>query len=410
MSKKICLLLIFFLITLIPSGCWNSRELDTLSFVMALGIDKDEAENKITLTAQILKPAEVKAPTGGGMSGMGGSGSTKGVWVATRTGKTVFDALRNFTFEADRKLFLSFTRVVVIGEEAARAGVAPLMDILQRDHEFRRNIWVLVAKGKAKDVLEAEHDQEKIPARAIEKLIKVSAANSMVPMVNLKDFLAMMAGKSRDPFAAAIEAFEKRIDEGDKDQEGGEKKEKRVKRVKTGGTAVFKKDRLAGWLDNTETRGLLWILGKVRSGIIVIPAPEGSREQEISLEIIRAESKLKPKIEDGKIYMTIEIKEEGNLGEQMAPGDPAKPEKFKLLEEKQAKVIEREVRAALEKAQQEWGVDVFGFGEAVHQAYPKEWEILKKRWDEEFPMVEVEIKVEAKLSRLGLITKHVMSE
>lgn len=407
MSKKICLVLIFFLITLIPSGCWNRRELDSLSFVMALGIDKDKTENKITLTAQILKPAEVKAPAGGGMSG---AGSPKGVWVTTSTGKTVFDALHNFTFEAGRELFLPFTRVVVIGEEAARAGVAPLVDMLERDHEFRRNIWVLVAKGKAKNVLEAEHEQEKIPARAIERLIKVSAATSMAPMVKLNDFLAMMASKSSDPFAAAVEVFEKRRDEGDESQEGGEKKEKKVKRIKTGGTAVFKKDKLAGWLDNTETRGLLWILGKVRSGIIVIPAPEGSRDQEISLEIIRAESKLKPKIEDGNIYMTIEIKEEGNLGEQMVPGDLAKPEKFKLLEEEQAKVIEREVRSALEKAQQEWGVDIFGFGEAVHRAYPKEWEILKKRWDEEFPMVEVEIKVEAKLRRLGFNTKRVMSE
>jgi len=407
MSKKICLVLILFFIVLIPGGCWNRRELDTLSFVMALGIDKDEKENKITLTAQILKPAEVKAPAEGGM---GGSGGSKGVWVTTSTGKTVFDALRNFTFEADRKLFLPFIRVVVIGEEAARAGVAPMMDMLRRDHEFRSLTWVLVAKGKAKDVLEVDHEQEKIPARAIENLIKASAATSKVPMVNLKDFFAMLGSKSRDPFAAAVEVFEKRRDEGGEGRDGGEKKDQRVKRIKTGGTAVFKKDKLTGWLDKTETRGLLWILGKVRSGIIVIPAPEGSRDQEISLEIIRAESKLKPKIEDGKIYMTIEIKEEGNLSEQMAPGNLANAEKFKLLEEKQAKVIEKEARAALEKAQQEWGVDIFGFGEAVHRTYPKEWENLKNHWHEEFSMVEVEIEVEAKLRRLGLITEPVMSE
>lgn len=413
MTKRFFLVLILLFLTLIPSGCWNRRELDTISIAMALGIDKEKTEDEITLTVQILKPAEVKAP-GGGMGG--GGGGAKGVWVVSSTGKTVFDALRNFTFEVDRKLFLPFIRVVVIGEEAAKAGVAPLLDMLERDHEFRRLVWVLVAKGKAKDVLEAEHEQEKIPGKAIERLIKASAATSKLPMVRLNDFLAMLASKSSDPFTTAIEVFEEKKDEGGEGQEGeekkegGEKKEKKVKRVKTGGTAVFKKDKLIGWLDKTETRGLLWVLGKVQSGIIVIPAPGGSQGQEISLEIIRAESSLKPEIKDGKVAMTVEVKEEGNLGEQMAPGDFAKPEKFKLLEKEKAKVIEREISAVLKKAQQEWGADIFKFGEAVHRAYPKEWKSLEKRWAEEFPKVEVKVKVEAKLRRIGLNTKRVLSE
>lgn len=69
--------------------------------------------------------------------------------------------------------------------------------------------------------------------------------------------------------------------------------------------------------------------------------------------------------------MNIEIKEESYLGEIMAPGNPATPEKFKLLEKEQAKVIEKDIRAALAKAQDGWGVDIFKFGEAVHRKYPK---------------------------------------
>lgn len=404
MGKKFYLALILLVLILIPGGCWNRRELSTVSIVMALGIDKDKAKDKITLTAQILKPAEVKAPAAGGM------GSPKGVWVVSSTGKTVFDALRNFTFEVDRKLYLPFNRVVVIGEETARAGVAPLVDMLERGHEFRRSQWVLIARGRAGEVLMAEHEQEKIPARAIESLIKVSAATSMVPMVNLNDFLSMLASKSSDPFATAVRVFEEKKKDGGEGREVDPDKEKKVKRVKTGGTAVFKKDKLAGWLNNTETRGLLWVLGKVKSGIIVVPAPGDSRGQEVSLEIVRAGSRLRPEIKDGKISMTVEIKEEGNLGEQMAAGNLAEPEKFKLLERAQAKVIEGEIRAALEKAQGELGADIFRFGEAVHRAYPKEWKALEKHWAEEFTLVEVTIEVETKLRRLGLNTKRVASE
>jgi spore germination protein KC len=63
----------------------------------------------------------------------GGQGSPKGVWTLESTGYTVFDAFRNATMQSDRKLFLSQNNVVVIGEEMARTGVAPLIDFLDRD-------------------------------------------------------------------------------------------------------------------------------------------------------------------------------------------------------------------------------------------------------------------------------------
>lgn len=57
-----------------------------------------------------------------------------------------------------------------------------------------------------------------------------------------------------------------------------------------------------------------------------------------------------------------------------------RPETWDSLEKRQAAVIESEVKAALRKAQAELGVDIFGFGEAVHRKYPKEWQELKGRW------------------------------
>lgn len=49
--------------------------------------------------------------------------------------------------------------------------------------------------------------------------------------------------------------------------------------------------------------------------------------------------------------------------------------------------IEQKSRATLEKTQQVYGVDVFGFGDAWHRKYPREWQALKDRWDEEFTSV-----------------------
>jgi len=237
-------------------------------------------------------------------------------------------------------------------------------------------------------------------------MIKAGAATSMVPAVKLNDFLKALASKSSQPFAPAIEVFYEEKQEGEVGNETEE--EKKALLFKTGGTAVFKEDKLAGWLDIYETRGLLWVLGKVRSGILVVPAP-GGRGGDISLEIIRAESKIEPELKDGRVIITVEVKEDSNLGDQALPEDLARPEMFELLEQAEAQAIAREIRMALQKARV-WGVDIFGFGEAVHRKYPKEWRELEKRWGEVFPDVEVNIVVKAKVSRLGLKLRHVKSE
>ncbi len=372
------------LVSLVITGCWNRREIDTLATVMAAGIDGGPG-GRISVTVQVAKPGEIKPPGQGG-----GGGGQPAVAVFTSTGATVFDAVRNFALQAERKLFWPHCKALVIGEETARAGISPLLDFIDRDHEPRELMWVLIARGQAKDIISAEGELEKITAESIEKLVKARIATSKVVGIRLYEFRKMLGGTGRDPFATGIELVG-----------AGEGK----KRLKLTETAVFRKDRLMGWLDSDETRGLMWILGEVRSGIIVVPAP-GPAEGKVSLEIIRASSKLKPEIKDGYLTMTIEIEEEGNLGEQMAFGDFTKPELWTSLEKRKAEVIEREIRAVLKKAQEEWAVDIFGFGEAFRRKYPREWREMKDNWRDLLPTVAVEVKITAKLRRVGLITKY----
>lgn len=396
-------LIAIFIISVLfaTSGCWNRRELNTLAIIMAIGIDKAPEDGKIKLTTQVLKPDEIKAP-----AATGGQGSPKGVWVLTSTGHTIFDAYRNATMQSDRKLYNSQTKVIVISEEMARAGVRPILDFFDRDHELRRLSWLLIAKGEAKDIIEAEHEQEKIPAQAIESLVTASGATSMAVTVNLHEFLKMLANKATDPFASRIEIIaeeetEKKAAKKPKPEESQQNGPR--KRMRLTGAAVFKDDKLAGWLNRPETRGLNWILGKVKSGIIIVKSPK-DENQYVALEIIRASSKIIPEIRDGQVTITVEVEEEGNLGEQMSDVDLTTPEYFDSLERRQATVIKNEIAAVLRKAQKEWGTDIFGFGDAIHRKFPREWKKLEKKWDTEFSQIEVKVKVISTLMRFGLHT------
>ena len=394
MKKSFAIFLILFLLQIMLTGCWNRRELDTLAIVQAVGLDRTE-DGKISLTVELLKPAEIKAPSGD--KGGGGGGGGKGTWTLTSQGETVFDAFTNATLQSDRKLFISMNKIVVISQEAAEAGIAPLMDFLNRDPEPRLLAYMFITKGKAKDILEAEPEQDKILAKALESSAKATMAASKIPKIKMLDVMKALASKTSDPFIPGVEIAQ--------NKEG----EKVKKTVKPDGTAIFEKDKLIGWFDKKETRGLLWVLGEVKSGIIIVKSPQ-EESKKVSLEIIRASSKIKPEMIDGNLVITVEVKEEGNLGEQMSEGvDLTKPDMFEELEKRQAAVIEAEINAALTKAQA-WGVDIFKFGEEVHRKVPREWAELKENWDEEFKNIKVIVEVEAKLRRTGLSTKPTTAE
>lgn len=54
------------------------------------------------------------------------------------------------------------------------------------------------------------------------------------------------------------------------------------------------------------------------------------------------------------------------------------------------------------KAQNEFRVDIFGFGDIFHRKYPEEWAKIKHNWNEIFSQADVEIEVKTNIIRTGL--------
>lgn len=386
MKKYIPLISCILLLIMLP-GCWNRRELNTLAIVQAVGIDRTE-DGQISLSLQLLKPSAVNSPT----SAKGGE--SQGVWVVTSKGETVFDAFRNATMQTGRKPYYPHNTIIVLSEAVAKNGIGDVLDLANRDHELRKLVYVFISKRKAEDIIKSEHEQEKITGKAIENLAKLTFAASKVPEISLLDLDKNLASKTNDSIIPGIALVQ-----GDA--------ETKAKNVKLEGTAIFKRDKLIGWFDAKETRGILWILGNVKSGIIVVPTPSDETKKS-SIEISKASSRIVPERIDGNLVLTVNVQAVGNLGEQMSTADLVKPESFKELEEKMASVIEKEISSALEKAQR-WEVDIFKFGTEVHRQFPKEWPELEKNWREEFQKLQVNIVVDAKLRWAGSMKKPIQT-
>lgn len=372
-------LIVLLIITLVTIGCWDRRELDALALATCVGVDKADSPDKVQMTVEIVLPQNVSTPGGGG-------GQGPPTFNIKAQGQTLFEAARKLTLESEEKIYFAHNPVLLFSEEIAKEGLFTVFDFFIRDPEHRRTTWLLVTEDKAHDVINVQTVLEVITGVYINKLVEETESNSLVAKVMTQGFLESLMSSTTSPYCPVIKAK-------------GEGKDKSMELT---GTAIFKKDKMVGKFDFKEGRGLLWVLGEVKTGIILVSCEEG---EQIALEIIRSNGKIKPSIVDNTLKITIEITEEGNLGEQQCTLDLTTPEAWSNLEKKQAEEIRQEILAAVKKAK-ELNTDVFGFGEAFHRKYPALWkEQLEKNWDEFFPDIEVEVIVEAKLRKSGMINK-----
>jgi len=172
------------------------------------------------------------------------------------------------------------------------------------------------------------------------------------------------------------------------------------------GMVVFKNGKMVGKLNQEEIRGLLWVLGKVKSGVILISSP--NEQGNAVLEIMKAKSKVTPEIKDGKVIMHIKIKEESSLSEQSTTENLETCPAFEKMKEASAEVIRQEILLAFDKSK-ELNVDIFGFGEMLHKKYSSEWKSLKDNWDDIYPTIELRIDVETKILKTDLLKKPALS-
>lgn len=369
------------------SGCWGSRELDDLSITIGIGFDKAEKPDNVKLTAQIVKPGEIKSSN---TEGTGGS-SSKPYWNIQRSAPTVFAAIRDYTNFTGKKLYIAHNQVFIFGQDLASEGVLKYLEFFMRAHETRPTSIILVSTSTAEEVLDMEPEAAKFPAVNTVQLTKAADFTSFFSAVNLQEFTSRLMSKTTSPIAPLVSI----ANHGDKQS------------AYISGMAVFKRDKMVGILTTKESRGVLWTNNKIKSGVIEVDCPGG--DGIVSLEITSAKSSLVPKIKDGNVIIHVQIKEEAVIVSQTCTEDLVKVSRLKLLQKRQEDLIRKEIMMALRKAKN-LEADVFGFGDKVHMVIPREWKQMEASWEEIFQNLEIQTDIECTIRSTGLITKPAVPE
>lgn len=129
------------------------------------------------------------------------------------------------------------------------------------------------------------------------------------------------------------------------------------------------------------------------------------------MEIIRSKGKVKVAFENGEPSMlTVKVETEANVGGYEGKGALDSPDNLYFLEKTLGEEIKKEIMMALEKTQKEYSSDIFGFGAYVSKYYPQYWKKAEKDWNGIFSKLPVDIQVDAKILRTGIIKSPVKKD
>jgi len=391
------LILILIFVIALFTGCWDWEELNNVTIVSGIGLDQAEEPGKILLTAQVIRPAALSGgggDNGGTRGGRGGSDETQAVRVLNATGETVFQTIRKLSTQASNRLLLSHLQVIVVSREAAEQGIYHYIDFFARDPEPRPDIRVLVAEKEAGEIMRHPSGVKSIPALSLNHAVQTAELDALAPDITLQEANIRLASETTELIAPIAKIYQEKTIDGEKET-----------RVAIAGTAVFRGDKMVGTLNQKESRGLLWILGEVKTGIIVTELAEGKQ----SLEIVKAQSKITPEIRNNELVVKIAVDVTSNLGDQQCSKNLSDPVRSASLEEKQTAEIKKEITGAVKKAQ-ELKADIFGFGDEFHRKYPVLLKKFEQHWVVLFNGIKIELEIKSRIKGSGALIEPIYQQ
>ncbi len=374
------------LMMLFCTGCWSSREINTLAITICLGIDK--TDEGYLITKQVLNPTALAMQKGS---------DEDPVVLFVQKGENLFSALRKIATESPRKMYNSHVRVVVLGENLVREGIKGILDFFMREHEFRTDFYYVIAKNTtANEVLRIFTPLESVPGVKLYLSLENSERYwGITSAINSIDLVQSILADGINPVLPGIEIISKA---GYSEMENSNDE----KRLQYTGMGVFQEDKLIGWLSEDEAKGYHYIIGDV--GNYVEQVYYNERDQ-ITFEVRNSQSKMIASCKDDKPSVYVEIETSLNIVAVEGVLDITKQENRKVLKELLEKRIKLFCEKAQKKAQQELRSDIFGFGEVIHRKYPKLWKKLKESWDTEYVKLPVHYNITVEIKQAGQISK-----
>jgi spore germination protein KC len=373
----ILLPIIILLQTTTLTGCWNYREVDKLTIVAGVAIDKGK-NHKYQITVETIE--------------ISGDQDAKPVsQQISMEGDTIFDAVRNEISLTGKRLYWSHTKVVILSKAIAKEGILRVADWFNRDSETRADVLLLVSKEKrAKDIFKGAGTTNQIKSFVLAEMLKNEKSLSKAPITELWKFANDLETRGIVAILPSVHL----------------KKNNSHYSPQINGTAIFHRDKLMGFIDSAETKNILFVLDEVKGGLLTLKSSKSKNSTPISLEIFKSKTKKKPIIHNGKINYKINIDTTVSLDEIGGNANILEVKQIKQLEQQAGYALKHRIEKCINDIQSSYGVDVFGFGKQLQKDEPKIWKQVASRWEKgKFKDINVRVNTKVHIKGSGMLSK-----
>lgn len=396
---------LFTLVLLVlTAGCWDRVEIEERGFVIGVAIDVPKMSQK----AEQRKTELEKSPRGkaryavtyqfvvpGKLQSAGGSKSTasgQAYLNLTSEGDALFDIDKQLAGRASRYPYYEHLKVIAISDQVAGNDheFARVLDFFLREPEMRRSAKVFVTAGEARNILNVEPSNEKLPVMYINSVSENSVRNaSILPETKLGDIHEHLLGE-RSFVVQRMTSAEDRHE------------------VKLEGAAVIRGEnsQMAGALGPEETEGLNLLTGKFRAGNVKAEV----KNKLVVCDLTMKKRTITADVSDPQhIRFRIRIEAEGAIGESYAQSlDLLKRKSVDRVEQAAEREIVRMTKLAIRKLQRDFQTDAMGLGANLQQNHYKIWKQIGDNWEKGrryFTQCEIQVEPRVLIRRTGTVNR-----
>lgn len=197
MNRTLLKIIISILIMLLSfttlTGCYNSKELDDLAYIIGIAVDKG-TEKKFMITLQIAVPVKIASEG----SEPGKDSST----LITIEADSLSSAISYASTRTSKEMKLSHNKIIVFSEEIAKTELTNCVNAFISSQEIRPRTSIVVCPDEARKFLEnAFPVLETNPARYYDLLLASAEHTGYTTKTELIDFYLNNKSKYINPIA-----------------------------------------------------------------------------------------------------------------------------------------------------------------------------------------------------------------
>lgn len=391
--KKILIYIIVFIVTMsflyAFSSSRTSHSMENLAYVVAMGIDKGENNNRMKVTFQFIKVSSLAPDT---------SSEESPTVITEVNANTIDNAVNLLNTYIGKEVNLSHCSLIVFSEDFAKEGLATEIYSLMNNVQVRPSANILISNTTASMYLNSLNPNiEEVVTKYYDTFPITSTFTGYSQNINLGEFFNSLSCSTCSSTAMLGEATSE--EESSSIGISGERNTQNI------GIAVFDKDYLVGELSPIETICHLLIIDDVESCIISF-----SNEDTGSLIDVSLSRNKKPKItvDTSKEFPNIKIKLslEAKVLTVEKNYNYTDTNVLDKISSSAEKYLKENISNYLNKVSREFNADIDKFDKyaAMHFLDNKSWE--EYSWKDKFKNATFDLDINVNVSSSLLLTKQ----